>query len=328
MTEPIEITRSTRSCRITNPVFCVSAVLFAGFLMLASNLFVSLNAVPVLRSLFGQSFPVTELQWMLTEGALYILLQLPPILFLLCLFRKSPLSPFRGKIGTPALPFLFIPMAIGSLYLLNMVIAMVAGDLFDPFDPPITADSLPHTPVGILLYFTNTCLLPAIFEEALFRGIMLKNLLPAIGKWPAIVVSALVFGLMHLNPAQSIFAFGFGILIGYAYVSSGSIWFGALIHMLNNAISCVATYWTYVYDLEWVQLVLSIFTLVCMAFGTIALGIYTAYLRRNGRLHRKTPAERQLPTGSKLAKIILCNPLLYVLFAGYAFLLWLFYLAV
>lgn len=71
-----------------------------------------------------------------------------------------------------------------------------------------------------------------VIEEIIYRGFLMKSL-QKYGKTFAILVSAAVFGLMHGNPLQSIFAFMVGLVFGYAAVEY-SIYFSILLHVLNN----------------------------------------------------------------------------------------------
>ena len=71
-----------------------------------------------------------------------------------------------------------------------------------------------------------------VIEEIIYRGFLMKSL-QKYGKTFAILVSAAVFGLMHGNPLQSIFAFMVGLVFGYAAMEY-SIYFSILLHVLNN----------------------------------------------------------------------------------------------
>lgn len=74
-----------------------------------------------------------------------------------------------------------------------------------------------------------------IVEEVVFResvlGYMIRH---GANYWLAIFLSALLFGIVHFNPAQIPFAFFIGILLGIVYVKSKSILLTGFIHMLNN----------------------------------------------------------------------------------------------
>lgn len=85
----------------------------------------------------------------------------------------------------------------------------------------------------VVLSFIVMALVPAFCEELLFRGAILTNLLP-FGRSSAILISALLFSLMHQNPGQILYAFAAGILLGVVYERTGSIWNCVFLHLLNN----------------------------------------------------------------------------------------------
>jgi len=73
-----------------------------------------------------------------------------------------------------------------------------------------------------------------ILEEVLFRGVILNGFLKNYSPQKAIIISAAIFGGIHLNPWQSIPAFLGGILIGYMYWKTNSIIPGIILHAANN----------------------------------------------------------------------------------------------
>ena len=310
--------------------FAVTAALFAGLLMLALNLLLPAFSGRLLVALFGRDVFRTDWKNELANILLYIVLQLLPGLFLffaLRLQRGKAVNPFAGPLGAPPYPFYFLPMCIGALYALNFVVQLLFGGLLSPFEAA-GGDPLPTSLPGFLLYLLQLAVLPPLLEEGLFRGLMLRMLLPAVGKTPAVLVSALVFGLMHLNPAQSIFAFGFGCLAGFAYVQTGSIWFGALQHYANNLISACLSCWTAALPEDSAALfAIGECLLLLLVFGVISACFYPQLLRRKLPKRRATPAERLLPSRGEVARIVFCNPTFYLLAAGYAWLLWLLYFA-
>ncbi|MBK6910780.1 MAG: CPBP family intramembrane metalloprotease [bacterium] len=79
--------------------------------------------------------------------------------------------------------------------------------------------------------------LPAIVEEHLCRGVMLRGMLQGMGRWPAILIVAGIFALLHMNPYRLLPTFVLGVLLGYLAVSSGSIFPAMLGHFVNNALS-------------------------------------------------------------------------------------------
>ena len=83
-------------------------------------------------------------------------------------------------------------------------------------------------------YFT-LCLFAPFVEETVFRGAVLRTLLPRMkSRWAAIAISAALFSLVHMNPAQMPFAFVAGLMLGWLYSRTGSILPGVAYHWVNN----------------------------------------------------------------------------------------------
>ncbi|SDX67670.1 CPBP family intramembrane glutamic endopeptidase [Hymenobacter psychrophilus] len=75
-----------------------------------------------------------------------------------------------------------------------------------------------------------------VLEEVLFRGLILQGLLRQRRPWVAIGQQALLFGLVHFNPAQSLNAFFLGLLLGWLCYRTGSLLVCIGIHALNNSL--------------------------------------------------------------------------------------------
>lgn len=188
-----------------------------------------------------------------------------------------------------------------------MIVTLVLNLLFPWYNEVFGSEPYEFTePIDIVLYFLFVALTPAIFEEFAFRGVCITCLRP-LGTRFAVVVSAAIFGLMHISPIQCLFAFLFGLLAGAAYVSTGSVWTGVVIHFFNNAISVLAEYGN-----TPVLVIISIIMYGSMIYSVI-------YLIRAIRYPRKTPLfvrERQekLLTGSgyTATRALLTSPFPYV----------------
>lgn len=77
-----------------------------------------------------------------------------------------------------------------------------------------------------------------VVEELVFRE-AIQGSLERSGKpfWLAAVVSALCFGLIHLNPAQIPFAFAMGLILSVVYHKTGNAVVTSIIHILNNSLA-------------------------------------------------------------------------------------------
>ncbi|MDR1147532.1 MAG: CPBP family intramembrane metalloprotease [Spirochaetaceae bacterium] len=79
-------------------------------------------------------------------------------------------------------------------------------------------------------------IIPAFTEELLFRGLILDGLAGNYTKRKAIILSALFFGLIHLNPWQFLTAFCIGLFSAWICINTNSIWPSIYIHLFNNAL--------------------------------------------------------------------------------------------
>lgn len=170
-------------------------------------------------------------------SALAILL---PTLPLRILCGRTPSAVCAAPVKKPSCNiYAYIPFAIGMGYVASLMANTIFG--FSDRFANETAMALPETLPGIILYFVYVALLPAITEEIMFRGVIMGSLMP-YGRTQALIISSMLFGLTHVNPVQAIFATAMGLLIGKLYADTGSIWWGALIHFLNNALSTALSY--------------------------------------------------------------------------------------
>lgn len=76
-------------------------------------------------------------------------------------------------------------------------------------------------------------IVPAVVEEFAMRGVTLQSLRKYGDKF-AVIVSAVLFGLMHGNATQAPFAFLLGLVIAWLVIKTESLWTGIAIHLMNN----------------------------------------------------------------------------------------------
>ena len=88
-----------------------------------------------------------------------------------------------------------------------------------------------------VLLFGFGCVAAPVLEELFFRGILLKGLLRNYRPAVAIGQSALLFGLMHMSPAQSIATALMGLILGWLYYRTRSVTLCIGLHMLNNLLA-------------------------------------------------------------------------------------------
>lgn len=88
-------------------------------------------------------------------------------------------------------------------------------------------------------YFVVGLLAP-LAEEMVFRGAILRSLLCwKSNPWVGIVISAILFAVIHMNPAQMPHAFLIGLLLGWMYWRTDSIVPGVVYHWVNNTVAYI-----------------------------------------------------------------------------------------
>jgi len=98
-------------------------------------------------------------------------------------------------------------------------------------------------PLQLLVTFLVLALMPGFSEELFFRGIIMRFAARnTYKKWFPIVVSALLFALMHSNVYGLLSIFTAGILLGCFYYWTGSIWPGIIAHMVFNGAQITLAY--------------------------------------------------------------------------------------
>ena len=95
-----------------------------------------------------------------------------------------------------------------------------------------------NSPVYFFLTLLSISIVPAFVEEFIFRGAIL-GILRKHGDGFAIIMSSLLFGLLHGNFVQTPFAFLVGLALAYLTVCTGSMVPSMIVHFVNNAISVV-----------------------------------------------------------------------------------------
>ena len=176
-------------------------------------------------------------------GSAFTELVMLAVVIVACRIKKQPLGqrfPMDPPKLRPALTSIWI--AVGFYFLV-----LAANCLTSAFDMTNTTDLLLYenymqgsSPVLVVLCIV---IVPAFCEEMMFRGFFFNKLLRAHkSPLPAIIVSGVLFGIIHFDlyklPATILMG------IGWAYVTykTGSVMMSMIFHMLNNAYSVYALF--------------------------------------------------------------------------------------
>lgn len=201
-----------------------------------------------------------------------------------------------------SVPFGFLICLIGN-YITSVFVSLSRSSGVILTAPEYyTPDSL----AGRILYAVSIAVVPALVEEFAIRGVVMQPL-RRYGDRFAIVVSALVFGILHGNLVQAPFAFIAGMGMGYAVCLTNSVWTGVLIHFCNNFYSVLIDFLiTDVTDEAMLNAVWNISQVMLYAVCIIGSVLF-AVVRGRRRL---APAQVQLETGTKWGSYFVNVPML------------------
>ncbi len=164
----------------------------------------------------------------------YVIILLPVIIYMLVkklsfkeVFRLNKLDALSALIIILiSFPALFVAVMLNTIvvYLLQYI-----GSI--PVQPIPVPGNLKELAVGLFVVAVS----PAICEELLHRGIMLKAY-ENRGSVKAVVITSIIFGLFHFDITNLLGATFLGLLIGYYVLRTNSIYAGMLAHFMHNAI--------------------------------------------------------------------------------------------
>ena len=167
-------------------------------------------------------------------------------------------SNFGGRSGL-SMALIVSVMAISAAFVTEPV-SMLLPEMSEA--RKIAMEQMLKGPVWIVLI--SVSVFAPFFEEWLCRGIILRGLLKKMKPGWAIVISALVFGLIHMNLWQAIPAFIIGVVLGYVYYKTGSLRLTMLMHCVNNTLSVILSRIPGLEDVEFFAEIMSPWTYVPM----------------------------------------------------------------
>lgn len=174
---------------------------------------------------------------MLESGTSSIVAVLVALTFLALFFRKSirwkELFQENGKMNVKILLGL-VCIFLGAQLLFDVMAQGLELGLngigYSALESIETATST-STTVSMFLYAS---IVGPIVEELVYRGFVLRSF-QKYGKMFTLIVSSVLFGVMHANLPQGIFAFGVGLILGYVALEYSIVW-SIVLHIINNCV--------------------------------------------------------------------------------------------
>lgn len=176
---------------------------------------------------------------------------LPAILFTYLTHPKPMQYLGLRKPGKP-IQWVLVPLVmVGAIVLFlfinelfqNLNLGSNAKNMQDKHDSTIKAFLNMQTTGDFIKAFAIMAILPAISEEMIFRGILMRLVhrrSHRIGI--SIATSSLIFAIVHYDPAGLVAIFCAAILLGGIYYLTGSLWLSILAHLLNNGLQIILIY--------------------------------------------------------------------------------------
>ena len=151
--------------------------------------------------------------------------------------KSKDLLGFHGFDITMLFFFLVLPYFAQKFALIAAAPAnYILTEIFGTAD----AMSIPQNIPDFLWQLLSVCILAPLTEELLFRSVVFKLLSP-FGAVTAVVISALMFSLLHVSPGGIIIIFAMGIVLGIIRYVSGSVFACMVFHAINNFYGIIET---------------------------------------------------------------------------------------
>ncbi len=220
-----------------------TVLLIAGGFVVLGGLVTPLLAMPMLGSLLDGLTLTPALRAALEVLILYSVAALPAVAVLILLLRNLPAGNGRSLQWRPS--WQCWPQALRGL-LMSLPLVALTGWLVERFWPnaggsnPLLEEVLNgRSGVAIALLAITATVLAPLFEEVLFRGVLLTVVGRRWGVSAGILVSALVFALAHLSLSEAPPLLALGIGLGWLRWSSGRLFSTVLMHSLWNGLTFV-----------------------------------------------------------------------------------------
>ena len=219
-------------------------LLVAGGFVVCGELLTPLVLAPVLQNSLGFLKADPALQQALAVLAMYLGLMSLPLLILWAQLRGKAPKPEGGWLQWRWRP-LASALRQAFLQVLKVLpLVTLVGWLFDQLvskasgsNPLLELVLTTTNPWALLLFSITAMVLAPLFEETLFRGVLLPVLGQRYGGFWGVVISALVFGIAHLSLGELPALFVLGLGLGWLRLQSGRLGPSVLMHGLWNGLT-------------------------------------------------------------------------------------------
>ena len=219
-------------------------LLVAGGFVVCGELLTPLVLAPVLQNSLGFLRADPALQQALAVLGMYLGLMSLPLLILWAQLRGKAPKPEGGWLQWRWRPLASALRQAFIQVLKVLPLVTLVGWLFDQLvskasgsNPLLELVLTTTNPWALLLFSITAMVLAPLFEETLFRGVLLPVLGQRYGGLWGVVISALVFGIAHLSLGELPALFVLGLGLGWLRLQSGRLGPSVLMHGLWNGLT-------------------------------------------------------------------------------------------
>ena len=135
----------------------------------------------------------------------------------------------------------------------------------------VSAPTLPEKTIGgIIASVVCVCIIPAVIEETLFRGLILSGLKKS-GAVFAVIFSGVIFALFHMNPAQTVYQFIVGSVYALIILYGKNLILTVSMHFINNLYIVLNYYfWNFSFSGA-AQIIVTVIGILCLIGGAMLL---------------------------------------------------------
>lgn len=148
---------------------------------------------------------------------------------------------YINKISKPS----FIPQMILLLIIFSLGVQKPINYFLNEI---LGNDNSLKNPIDNIVFSLGAVILAPLFEEIVFRGIVLRGFLSTYSPKKAIIYSAVIFGVIHGKPLQIWGAVVIGLFLGWIYYKTKNIGVAILLHFIVNLSSLLVSYYQVHYD--------------------------------------------------------------------------------
>ena len=131
---------------------------------------------------------------------------------------------------------------LGWLFSVGFIALLTACGMDAPREDLAVFRVLPGGPLGVTLTVLLLVVIAPIAEEVVYRGVLLSALTDRWGPLVGLAVSAVVFSAVHLSPVGFVPLAVAGVLFGWLYMKSRSLWVALVAHAAYNALGVLALF--------------------------------------------------------------------------------------